>query len=270
MRTNKEDKRFGKPISPVIVSRAPIFQPRFKHLQNGTMEAETEWAKVKVTGKLGAQHRKILDAIFAEYVDLRRSSGTAIFIVDPYRIAKIAGVTPNPRRIREVLEDMRVAQIEIFDKRSGDLHVAGIVSEFVVTKKTVDGPGGFCQERPLLKVTISAGWMKIWESGLIGYYRDVLPILGEIPSGATYMVALHMLTHRGASNYGLDTILQIIGAYDGITSEARKSQIRKEVKRCKSILKRLGIEIDVSGQTGVDQVRYRQPSGVAVMKARGA
>ena len=55
----------GPAIAPAVISRGPVFQPKFKNLKPETMEWETPWAVVTVTGRLGGIHRKVLDAIFA-------------------------------------------------------------------------------------------------------------------------------------------------------------------------------------------------------------
>lgn len=116
----------GPPIAPAVISRGPVFQPRFKNIQPGSFTWETPWAVVTVQGRLGGIHRKVLDAIFAEPIKSKRiESGAQMMVVDPYRIAKLTGTTKShPQWLKTVLRDMQNANVTILDKASG-LHYWG-------------------------------------------------------------------------------------------------------------------------------------------------
>lgn len=73
----------GPPIAPAILSRGPVFQPRFKNIQPGSFTWETPWAVVTVEGRLGGIHRKVLDAIFAEPIKSKRiESGGQMMVIE--------------------------------------------------------------------------------------------------------------------------------------------------------------------------------------------
>lgn len=42
----------GPAIAPAILSRGPVFQPRFKNIQTDQYTSETAWATVTVAGRL--------------------------------------------------------------------------------------------------------------------------------------------------------------------------------------------------------------------------
>ena len=259
----------GPVIAPAIISRVPVFQPRFKNLQNTTITAETAWGSVRIVGKLGGIHRKVLDALFATALDTFRhstdipqQSGALSLLVDPYQVAKVAGVaTRHPQWLYGILEDMRVARVELHDKTTGGRHWAGIVSEVNTQSSTrVPLPGG-CKhgDRPLWRVTISSAWMRIYDTSLVLRYRNALPVLGQITSGATHALALHILTHTGGS-YDVPTGLKTVGVPWNRLTQRRQHQLMQEIIREKDHLFHLGMELYRHHDTNHLMISYH-PTG---------
>ena len=240
----------GPPIAPAVISRGPVFQPRFKNLRTETIKWETPWAEVTVTGRLGGIHRKVLDAIFAEPIKTKRiESGAQMMVIDPYRIAKLTGTTKShPQWLKTVLRDMQNANVTILDKVSG-LHYWGhIISDIWESKKSAQQPGGALHgDRPLFVVTISPGWMQIYDTALVVRYRTVLPVLCQIESGAVHAVALHILTHSSSGNFEAESVLSIVGAITPDTSDRqRRRQLHAVVKEAER-LARLGMQLYRNG-----------------------
>ena len=120
----------GPPIAPAVISRGPVFQPRFKNLRTETIKWETPWVEVTVTGRIGGIHRKVLDAIFGANLGERAVSGGArLFAVDPYQIARVAGIAHHPHWLLKILKDMQDADVTLKDKSTGLRHWAHIISE---------------------------------------------------------------------------------------------------------------------------------------------
>ena len=257
----------GPGIAPAIISRVPVFQPRFKNLQNTTIAAETSWGSVKVVGKIGGIHRKVLDALFATALDTfrhesRHESGAMALLVDPYLVAKTAGVAMgHPQWLYGILEDMRVARVELYDKTTGGRHWAGIVSEVNDRSSArVPLPGGCKQgDRPLWRVTISSAWMRIYDTSFVLRYRNALPTLGQLTSGATHALALHILTHSGGS-YDVESVLRTVGVPWDSLSRRRQHQLMAEITREKDHLSALGMELYRQQGTHQLMINYR-PNG---------
>ena len=212
-----------------------------------------QW-KLRPSGR-GGFHRKVLDALFATALDTFRhtttpqQSGAMSLLIDPYQVAKLAGVaTGHPQWLYGILEDMRVARIELHDKTTGGVHWAGIVSEVnVQSSARVPLPGG-CKhgDRPLWRVTISSAWMRIYDTSLVLRYRNALPALGQITSGATHALALHILTHAGGS-YDAESVLSIVGAITPDTSDRQRRRLLQGIIKEAARLAQLGMRLYRNG-----------------------
>ena len=222
-----------------------MFQPRFKNIQPGRFTWETPWAVVTVEGRLGGIHRKVLDALFAEPIKSKRiESGAQMMVVDPYRIAKLTGTTQShPQWLKTVLRDMQKADVTIVDKASG-LHYWGhIISDVWESKKSVEMPGGArVGGRPLFVVTISPGWMQIYDTSLVVKYRNELSVLATIQNGAVHALALHILTHSTGS-FEVVRTSRMVGVPWDTLSPRRQNQILKEVESETDPLARLGMHL---------------------------
>ena len=238
----------GPPIAPAVVSRCPVFQPRFKNLRTETIKWETPWAEVTVTGRIGGIHRKVLDAIFASNLGERPVAGGArLFAIDPYQIARVAGIAHHPHWLLKILKDMQAADVTIVDKVTKMRHWAHIISEVQESKKRAAQPGGALPgDRPLYIVTISAGWMKIFDTTLVVKYRNVLPVLSQIESGAVHALGLHILTHSGG-NFDADSVLTTIGAITPNTSDRQRRRLLQDIVKETDRLAQLGIQLYRNG-----------------------
>lgn len=251
----------GPPIAPAVISRGPVFQPRFKNIQNGTYTWETPWAKITVSGRLGGIHRKVLDAIFAESLGQKAVEGGArLFAIDPYQIAKAAGVAHHPHWLLTILRDMHDADVTIMDKVTGLRHWSHIVSEVQESKKRAPQPGGARRgDRALYIITISAGWMKIFDTSLVVKYRNALPTLGRIESGAVHALALHILTHSGGA-FKAEEVLKIVGAITPETSDRHRRRLIQEITAETDRLSHLGMQLYYHTDTNCLMIAYT-PTG---------
>jgi len=221
----------GPPIAPAIISRGELFEPRLKNLVGGTRESENAWVSVRVTGRIGAIHRKVLDSIFAENLGERDvGTGGKEIVIAPYTICVLAKVARNPQWLLGILDDMRQVTIEITDKNSGLRHWGSIINEVWEVKTRAKMPNanlGFA-DRKLYCVQISAAWMRIFDTSLVVRYKSALRDLHTIENGAAYMLALHILTH-GKGYFDVEHVLEAIGATQGISARAVEKTIRAVV-----------------------------------------
>ena len=235
----------GPAIAPVIVSRIPVFQPKFKNLNTGTWTWETAWGTVTVSGRLGALHRKVLDAIFAEPIKTKRikESGAQMMVIDPYQVEKLAGVAHHPQWLKTILRDMQQANVTIINKITGVQYWGHIISDIWLSQHPAEMPGGaLTGQRALFVVTISPGWMQIYDTSIVMKYRNVLPVLASLESGATYAMILHVLTHSGGC-FAVDDVLQTVGVPWPSMSRQRRHAILREVRDADPQLQKLGMEL---------------------------
>ncbi len=232
----------GPAIAPALISRTAVFQPKFKNIQNGTWAWTTAWGTVTVSGRLGALHRKVLDAIFASAIKTKRIPETGGQI-DPYQVEKLAGVAHHPQWLKTILRDMQQANVTIINKITGVQYWGHIISDIWLSRHPAKLPGGaLTGQRALFVVTISPGWMQIYDTSIVMKYRNVLPVLASLESGATYAMILHVLTHSGGC-FAVDDVLQTVGVPWASMSRQRRHAILREVRSADPQLQKLGMEL---------------------------
>ena len=225
----------GNPcIASVLASRVAVFFPSKRNLDGkARWEGETSWGKVSVEGRLTQNHRAILDSIFAFPICSSRleengKAGPAVFIVNPYEITKKAGTSSDREWLEEtILEELRKATLRIESKNQGKLsvHCAGIVSEWerVETFKH----RGAVAESTLLRITISAAWMRLMDETTVVRYAPLVEKIGRIRSGATQALIRFLLTHSNKVKFDLKKTLEVLNA---IGPESSRQVISKTVK----------------------------------------
>ena len=184
-----------------------------------------------------------------------------MMVVDPYRIAKIAGTKKShPQWLKTVLRDMQNAHVTILDKTTG-LHYWGhIISDIWESKKSAQQPGGaLIGDRPLFVVTISPGWMQIYDTSLVMKYRNVLPVLADIESGAVHAVALHILTHS-SGNFDAENVLSVVGAITPDTSDRHHRRLLQEIVKEAARMAKLGMQLYRQSDTNHLMIAYT-PTG---------
>ena len=242
LKTGSTVSHYGPKIAPVITSRVPIFAPSLKRVDASYWEASTQWGKISVSGKLSQIHRGILDAIFAFALDSRRlSTGALELLIDPYKITKVTGSDRHRLWLIGKLRDMQQASVTI--ETQGLLHGGAIVAEWREANRKVPLPGGaLTGTRPLLAVTITAVWMRIYDWSTAVRYRNLIPVIEALHSGAGRALARFCITHNQVS-LPLKEALSIIRAIrPGMTDRAIR-KVRTEVQADSVGLAILGIQV---------------------------
>ncbi len=238
-------------IASVLASRVAIFHATKKSIHGAeeTWEAKTKWGSVAVRGRLTQTHRSVLDAIFAFPLASSRymengKPGPAVFLISPYQIAKKAGVDPTKRKWLEdvILEELRVASVVLKNEDGETLHAGGIVSEWHRDEKFEHR--GIVGETSLIRITISAAWMKLMDETLGVRYAHLVEKIGKIHNGPTQALIRFLITHNKA-NYKLKEALAWIGAIrPEMTRQAVSKTIKDVVANKAALLDDFGISVE--------------------------
>ncbi|MGB4064330.1 MAG: hypothetical protein WBK19_10950 [Azonexus sp.] len=247
-------------IAPAILSRLAIFSSSLHNIQESEVEIENTWGKVKVSGRLGGVHRRILDSSFAVAEDRKEmQTGQVALLIDPYKLSKVSKVKLSSTWLDKIFRDMRVATVTGHG-RNGERFEGGIISEWKEAKKKAKLPGGMLQgERSFRVLIVSAAWMRIYDTSLVMRYKSLLPTLHEISNGAAYSLALLVITHR-EFNQPLEKALRDIRALrDGMSDRACrkvKKTVRDELAKHFDRLRIAINENDTVVYRQIDEVRF--------------
>lgn len=245
--------------SPVLASRCPAFAPS---IRQGKLDwsVTTPWGCARVNGELTQTHRNILDAIFASAIDTKDGTDGAIQILfDPFVIADMTGSSRDYKWLDSIFSDMKKADVHLHDKVLGLKMWGGIVSEWRESPRRVPMPGGALKgDRPLMAVTISAVWMKMYSSTLTVNYSKLIPAIASLPSGVLQSLTRFCLTHREL-NMKLDEVLHHIGAIDESISRSQGFDIRKRAREADLSEFGITIEDDIVRYKQHDKVHFRNP-----------
>lgn len=183
--------------TPMIASRVPIFAPTRRPQSVRAWRVETPWGWALITGRLGQQHRDLLDAarMIAE-AEQWTQDGRFHLKIDPARLrAALGGDKTNNQRIAEWIEDLRVARIEV---HIGDrVIVGGLVSEYELSSDPTvlhPRPGALGNDRRYMRMSFSTGWSKLIETERAMYYS--LAGVVNLRHGFSQAVARFCLSHR--------------------------------------------------------------------------
>ncbi len=254
--------------APVLASRCPVFAPSIRQGRTD-WSVKTPWGSASVEGNITQTHRNILDAIFAFAIDTKEMHTGAIeVLVDPYVIATKTHSSRDYKWLADkmsqsILRDMKDAMVCVEDER-GLRHIGGIVSEWREANRRVPMPGGALSgDRPLLAITISAAWMRLYRSTLTVSYPDLIPAISKLNRGVLQALVRFCLTHRQL-NMRLDEALRHIGAITETTSRTRRFASIKTVTNS-AVLSYFGIAIKegVVRYEQHDLVRFKNPDSPA-------
>jgi len=255
---------FGPAVASVILSRLGIFWPSTRAAAEHEWVAEGPWGKVTMKGRLSQTHRGIMDGIFAHAIASKRTAeGTFVVVVNPYQVMRSAGIKyPKRSWFKDILADMRRAEISIEETGKYWPHVAGIISEYIEHDDGCDLHGAMeGRDGRFMKITFSSAWMRIFDATLAVRYASLLPAISALRSGASQALVRHVITHRTC--YGsLEKILTTILALREGMSRSQAYEVVATVHRDAVAMKRdFGIEIngDSLSYSQHAQVKFSSP-----------
>ncbi len=255
--------------SPAITSRIPIFAPTRRPKVVNKWRVETPWGHAVITGKLGQQHRDLIDAVMTKGVKVDEQwtiDGRLNVKIDPNKLrSAMGGAGTNNANIEAWIDDLRVARVDVYDNDKCEKITGGIVSDYSVsTDPTLlrPRPGARGEGRRYMRLTFSPGWSKLIETERMMRYP--LAQVVKLKSGFAQAVARFCLSHRHVD----DTIL---GLTNKVAAGGLLRHRRADLESDKDALNDLGITVDgnriKSGKRRQSPVERRQ-SPVSVGKVQ--
>jgi len=225
-------------ITSANACRIPIFSPTRRPQAVTAWRVETPWGVI--TGRLGQQHRDLLDAarMVAEKEEWT-ADGKMHLKVDLARLrSALGGDATNMQRIEDWLEDLRVAQVVIYIREKNVTITGGIVSEVLASSdKTVltSRAGAFASNRKFKHIEFSTGWSKLIETDRAMKY-PLRQVVG-LKHGFSQAVARYCLSHANVR----DTVA---GLAQKLNAGGRLRDRRDELAEDAAGLAAMGITID--------------------------
>ena len=171
---SQDSKIFRMALTPAIACRVPIFAPTRRPTSVTSLKIETSWGWGIVTGRLGQQHRDLLDAALyvAEDQD-ETSDGIIHLLVDRAKLrVALGGDAVNFMRIDSWLNDLMQAKVEVHVDRI-QLKVTGALISEVVNANKIEPKtrsGAFNKGRRYLRISFGSTWSKlIQDDRMINY-----------------------------------------------------------------------------------------------------
>lgn len=199
--------------TPTSACRIPIFAPTRRPQAVTAWRVDTRWGWAEITGRLGQQHRDLLDAarMVAEAEEWT-ADGRMHLKIDPAKLrAAMGGDTTNMKRIEEWIEDMRVASVVVYIKEFDKTIRGGIISEIedAADETELNGrPGAFDSKRRYTVLSFSSGW-----SNLVDDDRSTRYPLAQVVAlthGFSQAVARFCLSHLNIN----ETVISLMQKLD--------------------------------------------------------
>lgn len=227
-------------ISPASASRIPIFSPTRRPQHRHVWRVDTSWGWAEITGKLGQQHRDLLDAarMVAERADWT-TDGRLHLLVDPAKLrSAMGGDAVNWALLNAWFAELMQSLVKYHVNNPG-IDGVGVLLSDVASAKVQESPktrpGAFSTGRRYLRVSFGLGW-----SRLLADDRQMLYPLRRVIAlrhGFSQAVARYCLGHRTVNDTTTGLMLKV-----GAVGELRKR--RRELRLDADGLLALGILVD--------------------------
>lgn len=209
--------------APIHTARLPVAAPTRRPAFE-ERSVINPWGWVKVSGKIGEQHLQLTDLmVSASQKKIIDESGRLNLLVDSAVVRAALGWDKiNYSQIEDLLEDMRIAKVEIFVKKMNIKTVGGIVSGYsmanvekramVKSKHLTTREGDENKSRALTpgfwKIIFSENWTALTESDMHYQYR--LRSVLALKNGVSQALARFCLSHKSV-NEDIISVLHKIG-----------------------------------------------------------
>ena len=242
-----------KLTTPAGVCRVAIFQPTRRPMRR-EIAVEGPWGAARIDGKLGQQHRDVLDILIACSNAWRETSEhDVVLLVDSADIRRKLGWNRwTYKQIIDVLNDLLSARTEI--RIPGwPADAAGIVMRIAECEgipPPTRRPGARrvkIWEPPdkdtatavrggmLWEVTISRGWIALLRRLSVGYPVEVV----RMQFGVSQAVTRLMLSHQHGARYKLSTALEAVGV-----PPKRRRRARREIEADSAAMSAAGVVLE--------------------------
>lgn len=184
--------------TPVNACRIPIFSPTRRPVAVTQWRVETSWGWAVITGRLGQQHRDVLDAVRMVAEDEEWTADGCLHLkVDPARLrSALGGDAVNNTLILQWLRDLRAAEVITHITATDKTIYGGVLGEITDAKHDTalsSRPGAFASNRRMLHIPFGTGWSKLVEEDRVMHYplRQVV----ALQHGFSQAVARFCLSH---------------------------------------------------------------------------
>ncbi|MDD5300025.1 MAG: hypothetical protein PHD65_05975 [Gallionella sp.] len=230
--------------TPTSACRIPIFAPTRRPLAKTAWWVDTSWGHAVITGRLGQQHRDLLDAarMVAEREDWT-TDGRLHLLVDPAKLrAAMGGDAVNWPLLKTWLTDLAQAIVD-YHVNKPDINgygdgFGGLLSDVRVANTTqlpITRPGAWMGGRQFMRISFGVGWSRLIADDNATRYpvRQVV----ALKHGFSQAVARYCLSHATVR----DTVAGLMLKLDA-QGELRKR--RRELAADTAELAALGIIIE--------------------------
>lgn len=224
--------------TPASVCRIPIFSPTRRPQAVSAWEVETSWGSAVITGRLGQQHRDLIDAarMVAEKEEWT-ADGRLHLLVDPAKLrSALGGDGVNYQRIDDWLKDLMLAIVKIHITTKDIKVTGGLVAEYVDADASppCTRGGAFNKNRRYLKISFGTGWSKLVEEDDLTKY-PLRQVVG-LKHGFSQAVARYCFSHQKVHE-------SIAGLTDRLGAGGRLRDRRAELCDDSVGLQSMGIEV---------------------------
>lgn len=225
--------------TPTNACRIPIFAPTRRPMSVKSFMVSTSWGSATITGRLGQQHRDLLDAarMVAEREE-ETDDGRIHLLVDPAKLrSAIGGESINTNLIKSWLIDLMQAIVEVKINNPDIVVTGGLISE--VVDATVEPPktraGAFREGRRYLRISFGTGWSKLISSDYSTHYpiRQVV----SLKHGFSQAVARFCWSHHNVNE-------SISSLAEKLAASGRIRDLRRNIHDDVDGLAKIGIDVD--------------------------
>lgn len=226
--------------TPASACRIPIFLPTRRPVIKTKWTVNTSWGHAVITGRLGQQHRDLLDAAraVAEREDWT-ADGRLHLLVDPAKLRSVmGGDAVNWPLLKTWFTDLMQTIVDYHVIKPSIDGFGGLVSEVVVANTTqcpTTRPGAWSEGRKFIRISFGTGWSKLIAEDSVTRYpiRQVI----ALQHGFSQAVARYCLSHATVK----DTVE---GLMSKLGDEGRTRNRRAELAGDVAGLSALGIIVD--------------------------
>ena len=233
-------------VAPVHAARLCIYQPsrRPVTIPPGGEWIDTNWGKVRVSGRLGQRHADAVDACIATALELEREpNGRIRLLVDLYAVRRVLsrGEKYSGEGVKKLLKEVSAALVEWEKVKNIDEGVGHIVDEAEASGRKVPHPLG--GERYLWRVVLGAKWSKEMIDKDIKCRYDVASVAG-LRYGVSEAFARICLSHDSrkwpAAGLYVDTVLDWLQ----IVEKQARADARYRISKDAAALAKCGLTVE--------------------------
>ena len=233
----QQSRRFELVKTPATPCRVPLFAPTRRPTDVKGWRVETAWGWGLVTGRLGQQHRDVLDAarMVAE-VEEWTADGCLHLKVDPAKLrSALGGDSVNYARINEWLGDLMKSLFLIHLKIRDESIKGALIKQMKDSPSTPPTRAGAISEgRRYWRISFGEAWSKLIEDDLMIHYP--LREVAALERGFSQAVARYCWSQANTNE-------NVVGLCKKLADTGRVRDRVRDLQVDEKALAALGIEL---------------------------